>query len=79
MVDDGALVPLGRGFCERPSFELAPLLLGRWVVRSDRNGLSGGPIVEAEAYGGPEDLASHARAGRTRRTAPMFGRPGHAY
>lgn len=35
--------------------------------------------MEAEAYGGPEDLASHARAGRTRRTAPMFGRPGHAY
>lgn len=36
-------------------------------------------IVEVEAYGGPEDRASHARAGRTRRTAPMFGPPGLAY
>ncbi len=38
-----------------------------------------GRIVEVEAYGGPEDLASHARAGRTLRTATMFGTAGHAY
>ncbi|TAK00263.1 MAG: DNA-3-methyladenine glycosylase [Chloroflexota bacterium] len=36
-------------------------------------------IVEVEAYLGPEDRASHARAGRTARTAPMFGPPGVAY
>ncbi len=36
-------------------------------------------IVETEAYGGPDDLASHARAGKTRRTTPMFGQVGHAY
>jgi DNA-3-methyladenine glycosylase len=41
--------------------------------------LSAGPIVETEAYGGPFDLASHARAGRTKRTTPMFGETGHAY
>lgn len=35
--------------------------------------------MELEAYGGPEDRASHARAGRTARTAPMFGPAGHAY
>jgi DNA-3-methyladenine glycosylase len=35
--------------------------------------------VETEAYGGPEDRASHARAGRTPRTAVMFGPPGRAY
>jgi DNA-3-methyladenine glycosylase len=39
----------------------------------------GGVIVETEAYAGPDDRASHARAGRTRRTAPMFGPAGHAY
>jgi len=38
-----------------------------------------GRIVEVEAYLGPEDRASHARAGRTARTAPMFGPPGVAY
>lgn len=36
-------------------------------------------LVEVEAYDGPADRASHARAGRTARTAPMFGPAGHAY
>ncbi len=38
-----------------------------------------GWITEAEAYVGPEDLASHARHGRTERNAAMWGEPGHAY
>jgi len=38
-----------------------------------------GIIVETEAYLGEEDGASHARAGLTQRTAPMFGPPGRAY
>lgn len=36
-------------------------------------------ITEVEAYGGPEDSASHARHHRTIRNAPMWGPPGHAY
>ena len=36
-------------------------------------------LTEVEAYGGPEDPGSHARAGLTARTAAMFGPPGHAY
>ena len=32
-----------------------------------------------KAYGGPDDRASHARAGRTPRTALMFGPAGLAY
>jgi DNA-3-methyladenine glycosylase len=35
--------------------------------------------VELEAYLGPEDRASHARAGRTERNAVMFGPAGIAY
>jgi len=36
-------------------------------------------ITEVEAYGGPEDSASHARHGRTARNARMWGPPGRAY
>lgn len=54
-------------------------LLGARLVRSDPGGARVGRIVEVEAYGGPEDRASHARFGRTRRTASMFGPAGRAY
>jgi DNA-3-methyladenine glycosylase len=36
-------------------------------------------IVETEAYRGPKDLASHARAGLTSRTRTLYGEEGHAY
>jgi len=54
-------------------------LLGMFVVREVAGGVRVGRIVETEAYAGIDDRASHARAGRTRRTAPMFGPAGHAY
>ena len=73
------LRPLGRDFYSRRSTELARALLGAWVVSEVETELTAVRLVETEAYGGPEDLASHARSGRTRRTAPMFGPPGHAY
>lgn len=73
------LTPLPRDFFARETEEVARDLLGIWLVRDGLDGLTGGPIVETEAYGGPEDLASHTRAGRTRRTEPMFGEVGHAY
>jgi DNA-3-methyladenine glycosylase len=38
-----------------------------------------GQITETEAYRGEEDLACHARAGRTPRTAVMYAAPGRAY
>lgn len=70
---------LPRSFCARPTAAVARDLLGVWLFSEAADGLCGGPIVETEAYGGPEDRASHARAGRTRRTTPMFGAVGHAY
>ena len=71
--------PLPRAFYARPAFVVAPELLGMTLLGETDDAMTGGIIVETEAYGGPEDRASHARAGPTRRTAPMFGPPGHAY
>jgi len=59
--------------------EAARALLGRSIVRDDAAGRRVGRIVEVEAYGGPDDRASHARFGRTSRNAVMFGPPGFAY
>ena len=77
--DAPAAAPLVRDFFNRPTEDVARDLLGVWLLRATTDGVCGGPIVETEAYGGPEDLASHARAGLTRRTTPMFGEVGHAY
>lgn len=61
--------------------EAARALLGARLVSTRAGARTVGVIVEAEAYGGPEDPASHAstRAGRTRRNSPMFGPAGTAY
>jgi len=69
----GTLIPAS--FYLRPVAEVAQDLLGRHLAL--------GPVVlritEVEAYGGPEDTASHARAGRTPRNAPMWEPGGRAY
>jgi DNA-3-methyladenine glycosylase len=70
---------IGRDFYARETVAVARDLLGCWIVRSTSDGVASGVIVETEAYRGPADQASHARAGRTGRTAPMFGPVGHAY
>lgn len=69
----GPLIP--QGFYLRPAAEVAADLLGRHLVR-DGVVLA---ITEVEAYGGPEDSASHCRFGRTARNAPMWEAGGRAY
>jgi DNA-3-methyladenine glycosylase len=54
-------------------------LLGCLLVRQSNGTRISGRIVEAEAYRGEEDLACHAKAGRTSRTEIMYGPPGFAY
>jgi DNA-3-methyladenine glycosylase len=49
------------------------------LVHRTRAGLTSGIIVEVEAYVGESDPACHAAPGPTRRNAPMYGPPGHAY
>ena len=54
-------------------------LLGQRLVYLRSGRRLAGLIVETEAYVGEEDLACHARAGRTPRTSVMYGPPGRAY
>ena len=66
-------------FYNRPTLTVARELLGARLVRILGGVNLVGLISETEAYFGFDDLASHAKAGRTIRTDPMFGAPGHAY
>ncbi len=70
------------GFYRRPDVvRLAKELLGmRLMTRLQGRVVTGGRIVETEAYAGPEDRASHAYGNRrTARTEMMFRGGGVAY
>lgn len=66
---------IDREVLERPSIEVAPLLLGA-LLRVDDVVLR---ITEVEAYLGEVDPGSHAFRGRGNRNAVMYGPPGHLY
>lgn len=72
--------PLPRSFYEQSVVTVARECIGKMLVHRTAEGITGGRIVEAEAYRGPEDLAAHSRGGlRTARTEVMYGPAGHAY
>ncbi|MGH7814086.1 MAG: DNA-3-methyladenine glycosylase [Candidatus Binataceae bacterium] len=70
---------LSRDFYARPVLAVARDCIGKVLVHRTMEGEAAGRIVETEAYRGPLDLAAHSSRGLTKRTAVMFGPPGHAY
>jgi DNA-3-methyladenine glycosylase len=68
-----------RSFFSRATLQVARDLLGTQLVHIDKGVRIAGTILETEAYIGETDLGCHAKAGRTPRTAVMYGPPGHAY
>ena len=71
--------PLLREFYLDPPEVVTRRLLGKVLVRRHEGRRLAGRIVEAEAYCGLDDPASHSFIGKTARNAVLFGPPGFAY
>ena len=59
--------------------EISKSLIGKYIFHESEEGLTGGRIVETEAYSGTNDKACHAHKGKTNRNAVMFENGGRAY
>ena len=70
---------LSRNFYARSTLIVARELLGAQLVRILDGIRLAGIITESEAYIGEEDLGCHAKSGKTKRNAVMYGLPRHAY
>lgn len=69
-----------RDFFSRDVLEVAPSLLGKYLVRVWNDGTADRYLItETEAYRGEEDLACHARKGKTERTKVMYESGGVLY
>jgi DNA-3-methyladenine glycosylase len=73
----GSILP--KSFYDRETEIVAREMLGTVLECTTPHGRASGIIVETEAYIGEHDPACHAAAGRTRRTEPLYGRPGISY
>lgn len=73
--------PLKRDFyCQEDVVSLSQQLLGKYLMTHIDGKLTGGMILETEAYKGAEDRACHAyKNKRTKRTEAMFDQGGVAY
>src|SRR5262245_4321509 len=77
MNENGSGLP--SSFYARPTLDVLEDLIGKVLVHEIRGRRAAGIIVEAEAYIGESDPACHAAPGPTKRNAPLYGPPGHAY
>ena len=69
---------LGRDFFVQPTIKTAKRLLRKFLIRQVGKEKLVGKIIETEAYIDPDDKASHAFFGKTKRCQPMYGEPGIA-
>lgn len=73
-------IKLHSDFFSKDVLEVAPALPGKFLCIHHHGGLSARyMITEVEAYRGEEDMACHARRGRTSRTEIMYHRGGFIY
>ena len=70
---------LSREFYLRPTLEVAPDLIGKYLVYDLGGKRVSARLVEVEAYIGQDDPACHAAVGKTGRNAVMFGPGGYGY
>jgi DNA-3-methyladenine glycosylase len=70
---------LPREFYTRPVLKVAKELLGKILIKIERNEILAGKIVEVEAYDGNIDEASHSFRGKTKRNEVMFREGGYFY
>lgn len=71
---------LDREFYRRSGLIVARELIGKKLICKSDEGITGGIIIEAEAYMGATDAAAHSyKNRRTNRTEAMFNDGGHAY
>lgn len=68
-----------REFYTRPVLKVAKELLGKILIKIERNKILAGKIVEVEAYDGNIDEASHSFRGKTKRNEVMFRKGGYFY
>lgn len=70
---------LPKDFYLSPVDKIARELLGKIFIRRSGNIIFASRIVETEAYGGPDDMASHSYPGLTKRNEVMFRTGGCLY
>ena len=70
---------ISHSFFSRDVLEVAPALIGQFLVVKNNEGIRKYVITETEAYRGEDDLACHASKGRTKRTEVMYWEGGCLY